>query len=74
MDRWLQARTVTYFDDLRELILVEHFLSKLPDDIKQYCLDKKMDTLQECSRCADKYVALHKHPKEKFNNTANGGG
>ena len=33
-----------------------------------------METLQECSRCADEYVALHKYPKEKFNNTANGRG
>ena len=34
LDRWLRARTVTYFDDSRELILVEQFLSKLPDDTK----------------------------------------
>ena len=46
LDRWLRSKKIAHFD-LRELILVKQFLSKLLHEIKQYCVNRNMQTVQE---------------------------
>jgi hypothetical protein len=58
---------------LKNVMLIEQFMSKLPDELKQYLLDKNCRTLLECVRKADEYVSLHKNMRSnhQVNKTVN---
>jgi hypothetical protein len=60
-DRWIAG--VDASDDinvLKQVILIEQFTSKLPDDIKQKVADNECKTLNDCAKVADEFVALHR--------------
>jgi hypothetical protein len=59
LDRWMESCSVTTFEKLRELILVEHFISTLTPQIKMFVLDKNVKTIAAAAEAADLYVLNH---------------
>lgn len=60
-DRWLASVDATNnIDVLKNVMCIEQFMSKCPDDIRQYLLDKGCKTSHECAKRADEYVTMHK--------------
>ena len=51
------------YDNLKQLMLVEQFMNKISDDLREHLIDKGYHTLQDCARKADEYIALHKSMK-----------
>jgi hypothetical protein len=88
--RWLASVDATNdIEVLKNVICMEQFMSKCPDDIRQYLLDKNCKTAQECAKRADEYVTMHKNLRKgnhsygggkgdssnfKFSNSGNGNG
>lgn len=68
-ERWIASVEATNnLDVLKNVICMEQFMSKCPDDIRQYLLDKGCKTSYECARRADEYVIMHKTTrKDNFN-------
>jgi hypothetical protein len=77
-DRWLNSVAATNdIDVLKNVLLMEQFISKVPEDIRQYLLDKKCSTSNECAKRADEYVTMHKTARKDVsrpghNNSNNG--
>ena len=60
-ERWIASmHVVEDFEGLKQMLLIEQFMTKVPDDVKQFLVDKNCGTLHECVRKADKYDAVHK--------------
>jgi hypothetical protein len=59
-DRWLSCEKVDSFEKLKQLILKEQFLEKLPVDMKVYLAEKDESKLNELARTADEYAVLHR--------------
>lgn len=59
------------FNKLEELLLMEHFLSKLEPDVKLYLCDKKLKTVEEAAVYADDYFLLRGQPKIKYHSKEN---
>jgi hypothetical protein len=71
--RWLASVDATNdIEVLKNVICMEQFMSKCPDDIRQYLLDKNCKTAQECAKRADEYVTMHKNLRK--GNQSYGGG
>lgn len=60
-DRWIAGVDASNdLNALKQVILIEQFTSKLPDDIKQKIADNECKTLNDCAKVADEFVALHR--------------
>ena len=60
-ERWIASmHAVDDFERLKDILLIEQFMNKVPDDVKQFSLDKNCGTLHECVRKADEYTAVCK--------------
>ncbi len=63
-ERWVSSKQIAgSYDNLKQLMLVEQFMNKVPDDVREHLIDKGCNTLQDCARKADEYIALHKSMK-----------
>ena len=63
-ERWVNSMQVAEsYDNLKQLMLVEQFMNKISDDLREHLIDKGCHTLQDCARKADEYIALHKSMK-----------
>ncbi len=60
-ERWITSmHAVDDFEGLKQMLLIEQFMNKVPDEVKQFLVDKNCGTLHECARRADEYAAVHK--------------
>ena len=48
------------FEKLTQMLLIEQFMNKVPDDDKHFLEVKSCRTLHECAQKADEYTAVHK--------------
>ena len=63
-ERWVNSMQVAEsYDNLKQLMLVEQFMNKISNDLREHLIDKGCHTLQDCARKADEYIALHKSMK-----------
>ena len=72
-ERWVNSMQVAEsYDNLKQLMLVEQFMNKISDDLREHLIDKGCHTLQDCARKADEYIALHKSMKhgQRISNNA----
>ena len=60
-NKWLSACSVTDFDSLCNLIVMEEFKRRIPLDIKLYLEDREITLLKRAAVTADSYSLLHKH-------------
>ena len=71
-ERWVNSMQVAgNYDSLKQLMLVEQFMNKISDELREHLMDKNCRTLQDCARKADEYVALHKSMKHGQRNNNN---
>ena len=54
-DRWTKAEQITDFDSLKQLMLLEQFYDKVPQDLKVHVSEKRT-SLVEVARVADEYA------------------
>ena len=69
--RWIRSLNVTKFDELKQVVLIEQYMSCLPDDIRIWLLDRNPTTLSDAAKLSDEYTAVHKNhasllPKTSF--------
>ncbi len=70
-DRWIKSEEVDCYDKLRQLVLREQFLSKVPQDVKVYLLDKDAKTVVDLARTADEFAAVHKNQSKQTGHISN---
>ena len=76
-DRWLTSENVTSFRELRELIILEQLLRRLPNDVRIWVQDRSPKSVKEATTLADQYTitrgngrsqnSVKSVPKRKFN-------
>ena len=60
-NRWCSSKeTDNNFEKLRQLLLIEKFKKCLPDEVKTYLDEKKVETLGQAAVLADDYILTHK--------------
>ena len=62
---------VTKFEELKQVVLIEQYMSCLPDDIRIWLLDRNPTTFTNTTKLSDEYTAAHKNhvsllPKTSF--------
>ena len=55
-DRWLTACNIDDFDKLKELMLVEQFMTSLPNDVQLYVKDHLPQTVERAAHFADAFA------------------
>jgi hypothetical protein len=60
-DRWLKSCSISEFEELRQLHLIEQFCERLQQDVKVHVAEKKLPTLNEVARATDEYAVLRKN-------------
>ncbi|XP_068230376.1 uncharacterized protein [Palaemon carinicauda] len=58
--KWLQKTGVSDFESLKNLILMEEFIRKLPGNIATFILEKGETNLLKAASLADDYYLIHK--------------
>ncbi|XP_066941426.1 uncharacterized protein [Macrobrachium rosenbergii] len=58
--KWLQKTGVSDFESLKNLILMEEFIRKLPSNIATFILEKGETNLLKAGSLADDYYLIHK--------------
>ena len=62
-DRWCASKEIQEdFEKLRQLVLIEEFKKCLPNEVKTYIDEKKVDILNQAAVLADDYILTHKAP------------
>ena len=69
--KWVHAAKLDSYDQLKEAVLIEEFLEKIPLDMRQYLMDKEQVGIQPLAQAADAFALTKKlgskgTPKEKF--------
>ena len=57
--RWIESVNVTTFEQLVEIVMIEQFVSNLPNEVRLWLLDHTPSTLNQAARFADEFVAIH---------------
>uniref|UniRef100_A0A8P4KNJ7 Gypsy retrotransposon integrase-like protein 1 n=1 Tax=Dicentrarchus labrax TaxID=13489 RepID=A0A8P4KNJ7_DICLA len=60
LDKWCTASKVTNFVQLRELFLLEEFITCLPEKIVIYLNEQKSDSVSKAAVLADEFVLTHR--------------
>ena len=64
--RWIESVNVTTFDQLVEIVMIEQFVSNLPNEVRLWLLDHTPTTLNQAARFTDEFVAIHNPNSTKF--------
>ena len=59
-NRWCTSKEINNLEQLRQLLLVEEFKKCLPNEVKTYLDEKKVETLSQAAVLADDYILTHK--------------
>ena len=59
-DKWIKVAEVDSFDQLRNLVLLEEFKRKIPNNVMLHIEDKHETDLVKAARLADVYSLVHK--------------
>ncbi|KAJ8035594.1 hypothetical protein HOLleu_19322 [Holothuria leucospilota] len=60
-DRWIDTSQVQHrFEDLRQHIIIDQFLSNVPRELSIFVKERKPKTLSAASQLADEYIDVHK--------------
>lgn len=73
-DHWLNSGGVDSFDKMRQYMLLEQFLDRIPDDVKLHLIDKEVHDVVEAAKLADAYVAVRRsvHSKQQSGQSSTG--
>ena len=58
-DAWLRSGKVTTFEELRQLILVEEILRKVPYQLKLYLIEREVKDVNKAAKLAETYRLTH---------------
>ena len=69
--RWIHSLNVTKFEELKQFVQIEQYMSCLPHDIRIWLLDRNPTTVSDAAKLSDEYAAVHKNhaslwPKTSF--------
>ena len=67
-DRWIQSENVTSFRQLRELMILEQLMRRLPTDVRIWVQDRSPKTVKEATTLADQYSITR--GKERSHNSS----
>ena len=60
-NRWCSSKEIdNNYEKFRQLLLIEEFMKCLPDEVKTYLDEKKVETLGQAAVLADDYILTHK--------------
>lgn len=66
MDRCCQAKKITGdYDGLKQLTLMEEFQNGMPEELKAYLNERKIESSYDMTILADEYNIVHRKPKPK---------
>ena len=63
-DRWLAGMNADTYNDFRQKILIEQFMGKVPEDLKLYPADKRLNTVKDAAWRTDEYITLQRVTKK----------
>lgn len=70
-DSWMRSEDVANdYESLRELVLLEDFLSKVETDVRTFLVDKNVTTSTEAAELAQDYYLARKQDKNKKKETS----
>ena len=59
-DKWIKVAEIASFDQLRNLILLEEFKRKIPNNVMLHIEDKQETDLVKAAKLVDVYSLVHK--------------
>ncbi|XP_061744139.1 uncharacterized protein LOC133543542 [Nerophis ophidion] len=59
-NRWLTSESVSTYENLRDLLILEQFKNIVPDRIATYINEQKAKSVEEAASLADTFVLTHK--------------
>ncbi len=59
-DKWIKVAEVTNFEQLRNLIILEEFKRKIPNNVMLHIEDKQETDLVKAAKLADIYSLIHR--------------
>ncbi|XP_042204156.1 uncharacterized protein LOC121853846 [Homarus americanus] len=71
-DRWCKSEEVKTVDDIRQLVLLEHFKNLVHPEIKYEISKNRVKNLMDAARLADQLAVVHKMYKEEVSHKQGG--
>ena len=68
--RLIHSLNATKFEKLKQVVLIEQYMSCLPDDIRIWLLDRNPTTLSDAAKLSDEYTAVHKNHASLLSKTS----
>ena len=66
-DRWVMSENVTSFRELRELIILEQLIRRLPNDVRIWVQDRSPKSVKEATTLADQYTITRGNGRSQNN-------
>ena len=66
LEKWCDSKMIEGdVEKLRQLILAEEFLNRVPEEVRVHLSERKTDLSYEMATLADEYTLTHRKTKER---------